>query len=91
MKKSVVKQTITHEDYKKCLFTKNEQLRTMNVIRSYRHEVYTEAVRKVALSANDDKRVILEHGIHTRAYGHFLIKQEEAISIDNYLNELLAE
>ena len=35
VKKSVVKQSIAHEDYKKCLFMGKEQLRKMNVIRSY--------------------------------------------------------
>ena len=58
IKKPVVKKSITFEDYKKCLFTGKKQLRTMNVIRSRGHEVYTEEVNKIALSANDDKRVI---------------------------------
>ena len=49
VKKSVVKKSITHEDYKKCLFTGKEQLRKMNLIRSHMHEVYTEEVNKVAL------------------------------------------
>ena len=49
VKKSVVKKSIGHEDYKKCLFTGKEQLRKMNVIRSYRHEVYTEDVNKIPL------------------------------------------
>ena len=31
VKKSVVKKSITHEDYKKCLFPGEEQLRRMNV------------------------------------------------------------
>ena len=35
--KSVVNKSITHEDYKNCLFTGKEQLRKMNVIRSYKH------------------------------------------------------
>ena len=38
-KKSVIKKSIAHEDYKKCLFTEKEQLRTMNVIRSHKHDV----------------------------------------------------
>ena len=38
VKKSVVKNSITHEDYINCLFTEKEQLRKMNVIRSYKHE-----------------------------------------------------
>jgi hypothetical protein len=71
IKKNVVKKTITHDDYKECLFTKKEQLRKMNVIRSHRHDIYTEEVNKVALSADDDKRVIMEDGIHTLAYGHY--------------------
>ena len=64
IKKPVVKKSITFEDYKKCLFTGKKQLRTMNVIRSRGHEVYTEEVNKIALSANDDKRVIQEDGVH---------------------------
>ena len=47
VKKLVVKKSIAHEDYTKCLFTGKEQLRKMNVIRSHRHEVYTEEVNKV--------------------------------------------
>ena len=43
----------------------------MNVIRSHRHELFTEEINKIALSANDDKRVILEDGIHTLAHGHW--------------------
>ena len=72
IKKSVVKKSIAHEDYK-CLFTGKEQLRRMIVIRSYRHEVYTEAVNKVALCPSDDKRYILEDGVHTLALGHYMI------------------
>ena len=73
VKKSVVKKSITHEDYKNCLFTGKEQLRKMNVIRSHKHDVYTEEVNKVALSSNDDKRYILKDGINTLAWGHYRI------------------
>ena len=68
VKKSAVKKSITYEDYKTCLFTGKEQLRKMNVIRSYNHEVYTERVNKVALCSDDDKRYILEDGINTLAW-----------------------
>ena len=73
IKKSVGKKSIAHEDYKKCLFTGKEQLRKMNVIRSHRHEVYTEEVNKIALCPSDDKRHILEDGVHTLAFGHYRI------------------
>ena len=73
IKKQVVEKSITHEDYKTCLLTGKEQLRKQNIIRSYEHEVYTEEVNKTALSAGDDKRYILEDGIHTLAWGHYKI------------------
>ena len=73
VKTAVVKKSNTHEDYKKCLFTGKEHLRKMNVIRSYMHEVYTEEVNKVALCPSDDKRHILEDGVHTLALGHYKI------------------
>ena len=73
IKKCVVKKTITHEDYKTCLFTKKDQLTKMNVIRSHLHDIYTEEVNKVALSADDDKRVVMEDGINTLAYSHYLL------------------
>ena len=73
VKKSVVKNSITHEDYKKCLLTGKEQLRKMNVIRSHMHEVYTEEVNKIALCPSDDKRHILEDGVHTLTLGHYRI------------------
>ena len=74
IKKQVVKSSISHEDYKTCLLTGKEQLRKQNILRSYDHEVYTEEVNKVALSALDDKRYILSDGIHTLAWGHYKIK-----------------
>ena len=74
IKKQVVESSISHEDYKTCLLTGKEQLRKQNILRSYNHEVYTEEVNKVALSALDDKRYILKDGIHALAWGHYKIK-----------------
>ena len=74
VKKQVVESSITHEDYKTCLRTGKEQLRKQNILRSYEHEVFTEEVNKIALSALDDKRHILNDGIHTLAWGHYKIK-----------------
>ena len=74
IKKQVVESSISHEDYKTCLLTGKEQLRKQNILRSYNHEVYTEEVNKIALSALDDKRYILKDGMHTLAWGHYKIK-----------------
>lgn len=66
----MVKNNISHQDYKNCLFSRKEQMREVNVIRSHRHELFTETINKVALSADDDERFIMEDGIHTLAHGH---------------------
>ena len=73
VKKLVVKNSITHEDYKNCLFTGKEQLRKMNVIKSHKHDIYTEEVNKIALSSSDDKRYILEGQTATFALSNYRI------------------
>ena len=73
IKKSVVKKSITHEDYKNCLFTGKQEYRRMNVMRSYDHDVYTEEVNKIALCPDDDKRHIIERQTDTLALGHYRI------------------
>ena len=73
----MVHNEITFKDCKDCLFgklTDGKQMRTMNIIRSHKHEVYTEQVNKIALSAEDDKRVVLENKINTLAYWHYSLK-----------------
>ena len=68
--RSVLRNTITHDDYRDCLFDQQVYTRTMPGLRSHQHEIYGETVRKVALSPLDTKRYILEDGITTLAYGH---------------------
>ena len=65
VKKNVIKKSLTFEDYKKCLFTEDELMKEMNIIRSQNHDIFSMTVNKVALSANDDKRLICENKINT--------------------------
>ena len=37
-------------------------------------EIYTEEINTIALSSDDDKRVIMADGIHTLAYGYTNLK-----------------
>ena len=46
----------------------------MNVMRSHCHEIYIEEINKIALSSDEDKRVIMTDGIHTLAYDYKLKK-----------------
>ena len=72
-KKAVIKKHISFDDYKECLFSKKPQMRKMNVIRSHQHEIFSETVNKIALSANDDKRIIMDDGISTLAFGNKIL------------------
>ena len=72
--KYVTKRSIQFDDYRECLFSRKEQHRKMNVIRSHCHEIYTEEINIIALSFDDDKLVIMADGIQTLAYGHTNVK-----------------
>ena len=67
VKKNMIKKSLSFEDYKKCLFTEDELMKKMNIIRSQNREIFSMTVNKVALSANDDKRLICENKINTLA------------------------
>ena len=73
IKMSVVKK-MTHEDYKKALFEKATNHVQMHIIRSQLHSLTTAVCNKVGLCSYDDKRYILDDGVHTLAFGHHQIK-----------------
>ena len=74
MTKNVTKRSIQFDDYRECLFSRKKQHRKMNVIRSHCHEIYTKEISEIALSLDDDKRIITDDGIYTLAYGHTNLK-----------------
>ena len=67
IKKSVVSKGITFEHYFDCLFTGDKQMRSMKIIQSRHHDIYSKEVNKIALSNEDDKRIVLKDKIHTLA------------------------
>ena len=68
-KKCVIKKMLKSEDYKKCLFDNEPMLKSQQRFKSENHEVYTENINKIALSSNDDKRVVAWDGITSYPYG----------------------
>ena len=77
--KCVIKKEIMFNEYLECLKEKKKILRNQQRFRSDAHDIYTEKVNKVALSFNDDKRLISYHVITSYPFGisaGFLIKQE---------------
>ena len=67
IKKSVVSKGITFEHYFDCLFTGEKQMRSMKIIRSNLHDIYSKEVNKIALSCEDDKRLVLSNKVDTKA------------------------
>ena len=73
----VIKNNLKHENYKRILETGGRMNSNMKMIRSIDHSIYTVNVTKVSLSAYDDKRYILDDGVSSYAYGHFLINEQK--------------
>ncbi|GFV51310.1 uncharacterized protein TNCV_2490811 [Trichonephila clavipes] len=75
IKKQAIKNKITFEDYKACLF--NEKIKYVdmrereNLIRSKFHLLHSIKQNKLALSYKDDKRFINGDGITTLAHGYW--------------------
>ena len=46
----------------------------MNFIQSNKHIIHSQTMSKLVLSANDDKRNIVDDGINILAYGHYKLK-----------------
>ena len=67
-KKCVMKQKLMFENYKDCLFNNKTVYRSLEIFRSYYHVMYTEAVNKIVLSSNDDKRLQTPDRITTYPY-----------------------
>ena len=69
-KKCVIKKMIKFDDYKKCLLNDKVILKSQQRFISNKHDVYTENVNKIALSNNDDKRIVSSNKITSYPYGY---------------------
>ena len=69
-KKCVIKRMIKFDDYKKCLLNGEVILKSQQRFISKKHDVYTENINKIALSNNDDKRIVSSDKITSNPYGY---------------------
>jgi len=84
----VVKNHMTLENHKKCLFGDQEYNKyTDNVsIRSFKHQIMTIETKKLTYNSHDDKRYVLDNQIHTLAHGHYKI---DKLLYETESNELI--
>ena len=69
-KKCVIKKMIRFDDYKKCLLNDKVILKSQQRFISNKHDVYTEDVNKIALSNDDDKRIVSPDKRSSYPYGY---------------------
>ena len=61
---------IKFDDYKKCLLNDEAILKSPLRFISNKHDVYTENVDKIALSNDNDKRIVSSNKITSYPYGY---------------------
>ena len=68
-KKCVIKRRLMFKNYTDCLFNDKIILQSQQRFKSDCHNVYTEEINKIALSSNDDKRLLPFDKITTYPHG----------------------
>ena len=67
-KTCVIKKMIKFDNYKNCLLNGEVVLKSQQRFKSKGHNIYTENINKIALSSNDDKRLIASDKITSYPY-----------------------
>ena len=62
-------------EFKDTLFNKKIMRHKMRRIQAKKHKIGTYEIDKISLSCFDDKRFVLDDGIHTLAYFHNNLKK----------------
>ena len=79
IKRNSIKSALTFAMYKNSLFNKKLYRVNIHNIASRNHSLETISQKKIALSAFESKRYVLNCGIHTRAFGSTYIKRYKGI------------
>ena len=74
------------ESYKDCLFNDKAILKPQQRFKSDYHMEHTEEVNKIALSINDDKRLLTFDGIEAYPYGTnpYMVCKNEMLTVKKY-------
>ena len=89
VKKYVINNSITKQDYKDVVENHETKFRKRNIFKSILHDMYTQLKNKVALSHKDDKRYIIPDSFKTLAWGHKHIEilEDKSKTDDEEINE----
>ena len=81
--KWVIKRELMFSNYTDCIRNDKIILKSQQRFKSDHHDVYTEEVNKIALSANDNKRLQTHDKITTYPYGTSAFKVCESEMLNN--------
>ena len=90
-KKCIIKKMIKFNDYIECLLDDEVILKSQHV--SKKHDVYTENINKIALSNNNDKRIVSSNKISSYPYGYTCNNYNESVQVfkkddNNYMENI---
>ena len=71
-KNCIIKKMIKFNDYKKCLLDDEVILKSQQRFINKKHDTYTENISKIALSNNDDLRIVSSKKLSSYPYGYIL-------------------
>jgi len=86
VKKNIIKNQITHNDYKICLENKITKTVKQKMIRSTKHKIFTIEQNKRGLSSFDDKKCLFDRQTDTLPWGHHKISIEREKFIQHLQN-----
>ena len=70
IKRCVLEKNIRHQNYVEVLENSTKMRHEMNLFRNDDHEIYSTKIKKISLSAYEDKRSLNDDGVGSMAYGH---------------------
>ena len=74
VQRATVRDEINFEDYKNCLYDQRFFKHLNHRLQSKEHQISSIKTNKISLSPLDDKRYLLNDGIKSYAFGHYLTK-----------------
>ena len=77
LQKTILNKYINHQHYRDVILNKKIFSSSMKRIQSKDHSLQTVELTKLIFQPFDDKRYLLEDGIHSIPFGHYSIKQTE--------------
>ena len=92
-KKCVIKQKLMFQNFKDCLFNNKNVYRSQQRFKNYNYDIYTEDVNKIALSANNDKRLRKFDKITIYPYGTnaFKVCESEMLMVKDLVFEMVLQ